>query len=183
MRRISTGDLSGTPHSQNFGAFLREFPNSIWFDNRSTPARETRKEIMQQSFEAAVASLKKQFGEDVEKWRWGNINQLKIGSLTRQLELSRNGGPTVGTDFTVNPGSNVGRVGGGASWRMIVDFGHVDQSVGIYPGGQSEQPDSPHYDDLMRLWATGQYVPLNMVSDAKKLPPQARVKSLSFRRP
>ena len=161
----------------------REFPSSIWFDNRSTPARETRKEIVQQSFEAAVASLKKQFGEDVEKWRWGNINQLKIGSMTQQLELGRNGGPTVGTDFTVNPGSNVGPVGGGASWRMIVDFGHVDQSVGIYPGGQSEQPDSPHYDDLMSLWATGQYVPLNMVSDAKKLPPRARVKSLSFRRP
>ncbi len=178
-----SGSNNREPELEVLEYLTREFPRSIWFDNRSTPTRETRKEIMQQSFEAAVASLKKQFGEDMEKWRWGNINQLKIASMTRQPELDRNGGPTVGTDFTVNPGSNVGPVGGGASWRMIVDFGHVEKSVGIYPGGQSEHPESSHYDDLMRLWATGQYVPLNMVSDAKKLPPQARVSSLSFRRP
>ena len=102
---------------------------------------------------------------------------------TRQPVLSRDTGPTVGTDFTVNPGSNVGIVGGGASWRMIVDFGHMDQSVGIYPGGQSENTDSPHDDDLMRLRATGQYVPLNMVSDQSKLPSQSKVRTLSFRRP
>ena len=130
----------------------------------------------------AITSLKKQFGDDVEKWRWGNINQLQVRSLTQIPELSRNGGPTVGTEFTVNPGSNVGTVGGGASWRMIVDFGHLDQSVGVYPGGQSENPDSPYYDDQMRLWATGQYVPLNMVGDAKKLPASAKVRTMSFRR-
>ena len=96
-------------------------------------------------------------------------------------ELSRTGGPTVGTEFTVNPGSNVGTVGGGASWRMIVDFGHPDQSVGIYPGGQSEDSESPFYDDLMRLWAKGQYVPLNMVGDAKKLPAPAKVRTMTFR--
>jgi penicillin amidase len=66
---------------------------------------------------------------------------------------------------------------------MIVDFGHLDQSVGVYPGGQSENPDSPYYDDQMRLWATGQYVPLNMVSDAKKLPAQAKVRTMTFLRP
>lgn len=65
---------------------------------------------------------------------------------------------------------------------MIVDFGHPDQSVGVYPGGQSENPDSPHYDDQMRLWAKGQYVALNMISDAKKLPAQAKVKTMTFRR-
>jgi penicillin amidase len=178
-----SGSNHREPELEVLEYLTREFPKSIWFDDRNTPERETRKEIMQRSFEAAVASLKKQFGDDVEKWRWGNINQLKIDSLTRQPELSRNGGPTVGTDFTVNPGSNVGTIGGGASWRMIVDFGHLDQSVGIYPGGQSENPDSPFYNDQMSLWAKGQYVPLNMVGDANKLPAQAKVKTMTFRRP
>ena len=77
---------------------------------------------------------------------------------------------------------NVGTVGGGASWRMIVDFGHLDQSVGVYPGGQSENPESPFYNDQMSLWAKGEYVPLNMVSDVKKLPAQAKVKTMTFRR-
>jgi penicillin amidase len=177
-----SGSNNREPEIEVLEFLTREYPNSIWFDDRNTPGRETRTDIAQRSFELALASLKKQFGEDVEKWRWGNINQLKIDSLTRQPELSRNGEPTVGTDFTVNPGSNVGTVGGGASWRMIVDFGHLDQSVGVYPGGQSENPESPFYNDQMSLWAKGQYLPLNMVSDAKKLPAQAKVRTMTFRR-
>ena len=35
----------------------------------------------------------------------------------------------------------------------------------------------------MSLWAKGQYVPLNMVGDANKLPAQAKVKTMTFRRP
>ncbi|MBI2929065.1 MAG: penicillin acylase family protein [Verrucomicrobia bacterium] len=177
-----SGSNQREPELEVLEYLTREFPTSIWFDDRSTPARESRADIARRSFDLALASLRKQFGDDVEKWRWGNINELKVRSLTQQPELSRNGGPTVGTEFTVNPGSNVGPVGGGASWRMIVDFGHLDQSVGIYPGGQSENPDSPFYDDQMKLWAKGQYVPLYMVGNPQKLPPQAKVKVISFRR-
>jgi penicillin amidase len=178
-----SGSNNREPELEVLEFLTREFPNSIWFDDRNTPGRETRTDIAQRSFALAIASLKKQFGNDVENWRWGKINQLKIGSLTRQPELGRDGGPTVGTEFTVNPGSNVGTIGGGASWRMIVDFGHPDQSIGVYPGGQSENPDSPYYDDQMSLWAKGQYLPLNMVSDPRKLPAPAKVKTMTFRRP
>ena len=66
---------------------------------------------------------------------------------------------------------------------MIVDFGQLDQSVGIYPGGQSENPDSPFYNDQMGLWATGQYVPLNIVGHQNQLPDHAKVKTMTFRRP
>ncbi len=178
-----SGSNNREPELEVLEYLTREFPDSIWFDDRNTPGRETRTDIARRSFELAMASLKKQFGDDVEKWRWGNINQLKVRSLAQIPELGRSGGPTVGTEFTVNPGSNVGTVGGGASWRMIVDFGHPDQSVGIYPGGQSEKPDSPFYNDQMSLWAKGEYVPLNMVSDVKKLPAQAKVRTMTFRRP
>lgn len=178
-----SGSNNREPELEVLEYLTREFPDSIWFDDRNTPGRESRPEIARRSFELAITSLKKQFGDDVEKWRWGNINQLQVRSLAQIPELGRNGGPTVGTEFTVNPGSNVGTVGGGASWRMIVDFGHPDRSVGIYPGGQSENPDSPHYDDQMSLWAKGEYVPLNMISDVKKLPAQAKVRTMTFRRP
>jgi len=50
--------------------------------------------------------------------------------------------------------------GRGASWRMIVDFAHPEHSFGIYPGGQSEDPGSPHYDDLVKPWAEGRYLSL-----------------------
>jgi penicillin amidase len=38
--------------------------------------------------------------------------------------------------------------------------GSVDRSVATSVPGQSGQPLSPHYADLLPLWATGRYFPL-----------------------
>ena len=52
------------------------------------------------------------------------------------------------------------RVTAGASFRMVLDVGHWDQSVVINSPGQSGDPFSPHYRDLAPVWAAGDYVPL-----------------------
>jgi penicillin amidase len=159
----------------------REQPRSHWFDNPATPEREDADLLMARSFPKAVASLRSQFGDDLERWRWKNINRLHIRSLLGEEALARSGGPVPGTDFTVNPGSNIGTVGGGASWRMIVDFGDPSASVGVYPGGQSETPFTGRYEDQMRFWAAGRYLPLHAVSDPAKLPADAKVRSIAFK--
>ncbi len=161
----------------------REDPQSIWFDDRTTPQRESRDDIIRTSFAAAVASLRAQFGDDVAKWAWGGINILQINSLSRQPELARTGPATVGTEFTLNPGSNVGTVGGGASWRMIVDLADPSRSLGVYPGGQSEHPASPFYNDLMEPWAKGEYLGLSAVGSPERLPESARVKKIVLVKP
>lgn len=145
----------------------REFPQSVWFDDRRTVERENRDSIARRSFALAVESLRKEFGDDLENWRWGKINVLQIRSLSGQAELARQGGPVVGDSYTLNPGSNIGTVGGGASFRLLVDFGNPAASLGIYPGGQSENPASPHYADQMALWAAGKYAPLLPVAAAQ----------------
>jgi penicillin amidase len=43
---------------------------------------------------------------------------------------------------------------------MVVDFSDLGHSFGMYPGGQSEDPTSAHYDDQMKPWAEGRYLPL-----------------------
>ena len=48
----------------------------------------------------------------------------------------------------------------GASYREILDTSDWDQSVAVNSPGQSGQPSSPHYADLMPLWDTGRYFPL-----------------------
>ncbi|HVU88838.1 MAG TPA: penicillin acylase family protein [Pirellulales bacterium] len=161
----------------------REDPQSAWFDDRTTPQRETRDDIMRTSFAAAAAALKAQFGEDVAKWNWGSINILAIGSLARQPDLARTGPSVVGTSFTVNPGSGGGTVGGGASWRMIVDLADPARSVGVYPGGQSEHPASPLYSDLMEPWAKGEYLSLHALGSPDKLPDAAKAKKIAFVKP
>ncbi|HEV8001975.1 MAG TPA: penicillin acylase family protein, partial [Planctomycetaceae bacterium] len=70
--------------------------------------------------------------------------------------------------------SDVGTVGGGASWRMIVDLADTQHSRGVYPGGQSGDPTNSHYDDQIAIWAAGRYLPLNAVSDPQRLPPDTQ---------
>ena len=72
--------------------------------------------------------------------------------------------------FGPDPGSDGGTVGRGASWRMIVDLADPQHSRGVYPGGQNGDPESPHYDDQIAVWAGGRYLPLNAVSNPDKLP-------------
>jgi penicillin G amidase len=49
---------------------------------------------------------------------------------------------------------------GGATFREILDVGDWDRSVVTSAPGQSGQPGSPHYDDLLESWLDGGYVPL-----------------------
>lgn len=176
-----SGDNRREPMLEVLEYLTREYPGSIWFDDRSTPEREGRDEIIRRTFATAVASLAKDFGNDPQQWKWGRFNQLRIGSLSGEPDLARDGGPVVGTSFTVNPGGNLGPVGSGASWRQIVDLAQPERSVGVYPGGQSENPASPHYADQMKLWARGQYLPLNMLSESTRLPASAKSSALVFK--
>jgi penicillin amidase len=49
---------------------------------------------------------------------------------------------------------------GGASYREILDTSDWDRSVAVNTPGQSGQPGSPHYSDLLPLWDEGRYFPL-----------------------
>ena len=46
----------------------------------------------------------------------------------------------------------------GPSWRMVVQLGknNTVKAYGVIPGGQSGNPGSPHYDDMIETWRQGQ---------------------------
>jgi acyl-homoserine lactone acylase PvdQ len=50
----------------------------------------------------------------------------------------------------------------------------------VFPGGQSEDPASPHYADQMLLWCTGKYIPLNAVTKLEDYPADAVAKATTF---
>lgn len=158
----------------------RENPQSAWFDDKSTPERETRDDIMIASFRRAVAGLVAQQGDVGPKWEWKVWNKLKLASLYGQAILDRQIGPVTGTIFTVNPGGGGGFVTSGASWRMIVDMSGPVSGVGVYPGGQSDNPLSRNNTDLANLWATGRYVPLLLGKSLDTLPPAAKTRTLKL---
>jgi len=40
---------------------------------------------------------------------------------------------------------------------MVVTVGFPENSTTVYPGGQSGNPLSPHYDDQLQLWLRREY--------------------------
>ena len=52
----------------------------------------------------------------------------------------------------------------GPSWRMVVSLEKSGiRAWGTYPGGQSGNPGSPHYIDMLDRWVNGRYFPLHFL--------------------
>jgi penicillin amidase len=67
-------------------------------------------------------------------------------------------------DFDLGPVERSGGAGtveaDGASYREIFDVANWDRSLVINVPGQSGQPGSPYYDNLLKMWADNEYFPL-----------------------
>ena len=141
----------------------RSIRSSIWFDDRTTPERETRDDIMRRSFASAVASLAKDFGDDPEKMALGELQSTADRLAVGTARLLRDGGPIVGTSFTVNPGGDIGPVGGGASWRQIVDLAQPEPQRGRLSRRPEREPGQPTLCRSDAALGSGEYLPLDMV--------------------
>ncbi len=139
-------------------------PSSRWFGAEN--ARAGRDAALVTSLEEAVKESRERLGDDPTKWRWGGMHvarfthALSADAERRELfdlpSIERGGdGNTVnntsGTNFRQNHG---------ASFREILDVSDWDRSVATSVPGQSGQPGSRHYGDLLPLWAEGKYFPL-----------------------
>jgi penicillin amidase len=139
-------------------------PSPQWFSGED--ARGGRDAALLTSLEEAVKEARERLGDDASKWRWG---KLHVASFTHALSTDAERRalfnlPSVergGDGNTVNntSGSNF-RQNHGASFREILDVSDWDRSVATSVPGQSGQPGSKHYGDLLPLWAEGKYFPL-----------------------
>jgi len=123
---------------------------------------EQRREVLLEALREADADLSKRLGPDMKNWRWGDLHQAEFRHL---LAVEFRLGPVErgGDGFTVNNTSYAAstfRQTSGASYREIFDVGEWDNSVAVNAPGQSGQPGSPHYGNLLPLWAAGRYHPL-----------------------
>ncbi len=125
-----------------------------------------RQAVLTQSLEAAVTEAKKLLGEDTARWRWGTLHTITFRhplANTPARETAFNLGPVErgGDGYVPNSTSGSGySQTNGASYRHILDMADWDRSVFTSTPGQSGQPGSPHYGDLLPLWANHEYAPL-----------------------
>ena len=126
-------------------------PNAKWYDNIQTPVKETREDLILSSFKYVVDSLEKRLGPMDKDWQWGNVKQTHVPHLAKVAGF--------GSGFINNGGSktsvNAMSESNGPSWRMIVSLGKNVKAYGVYPGGESGNPGSFYYDDMVSTWGGG----------------------------
>ena len=146
----------------------------FWCDLGHTPKTENCDDLINISLTNALTALSKRLGNQPELWQWGKVHTAtsehkpfsKVSLLKRHFEINE---AIPGDAYTINMGfMNLGdaqnpfKVSKAASLRIIFDFSNLDQSVFIYPTGQSGWINSSHYSDYSKLWSRGDYLPLSM---------------------
>ncbi len=119
-----------------------------------------------EALDEAIAELERRLGPDMDRWRWGALRQAEFrhalaGNPERAALFNRGPVERGGDGATLNAagGANY-RQTHGASLRQILDLSDWDKSVACNVPGQSGQPESPFYDNLLSLWSRDQYFPL-----------------------
>jgi penicillin amidase len=155
---VQNGRRVATPTEAVMAELLTQ-PHSAWWDDRRTPAVETRDDIVAASLEGAYASTTREHGSEASGgWRWDRVRFANIHHLLRIPSFSALKIPVQGGRGTLSP--SYGDGGAGPSWRMVVELGPDVRAWGTYPGGQSGDPLSPRYTDRLATWEKGELDPL-----------------------
>jgi penicillin amidase len=134
---------------------------------RPDPGRD---DLLAETLRAATADCAALMGADPAGWAWGRLHRQRfahpLGRLLPELDgrrLDIGPVPVGGSAATVGLSDYRPEDFGitvGASFRMVLDVGDWDRSRVINAPGQSGDPASAHYADLVDLWAEGRTVPL-----------------------
>jgi penicillin amidase len=141
-----------------------------WCDDVTTSERtETCEDMLGRSLDSALATLTERHGSDMATWRWGAEHRAPLAHqvLSRVpvlKDLFYIGIETDGGNHTVNRGgSNVRDDGApfshihGAGYRAIYDMSDPENSRFMISTGQSGNPLSSHYGDLVEQWRDGRH--------------------------
>ncbi|SOE20797.1 penicillin amidase [Spirosomataceae bacterium TFI 002] len=135
---------------------LKNSPNSKWWDDISTQDKlESAKDIINKSFIASIDSLTLHNGPlSPDTWAWEKIKSTDVKHLVpaftsfSRMDLNNGGGWRIVNATTAKTGP---------SWRMIVALDKDwPQAYGLYPGGQSGNPGSKFYDNMVDKWTAGE---------------------------
>lgn len=133
---------------------IREKPELSFFDILDTPEKESAREVVQQSFSKGVEAIETWKADHNKDPYWGDYKDTFIGHLLQGLPAFSYHVQHGGNHDIVNASSRRH----GPSWRMVVSLEKpAVKAWGVYPGGQSGNPGSPFYNNLLNSWAQGKY--------------------------
>lgn len=136
-------------------SILKDSTDFLFYDRINTPARENRKQLVQETFSGVVAELKAE-RENPATWQWAKRRDTKVRHLMRIPVFSQDSIYSGGHSGILNATSKHS----GPSWRMVVSLEDEIKAYGVYPGGQSGNVGSPRYDNFIDTWEAGEYFEL-----------------------
>ncbi len=126
-----------------------------------TLERQPDPKALAQALHAALDELEHQCGPDMQSWQWGKIHRILFRHPLGVRTFDRGPVARPGDGYTVNATSGDHfQQTNGASYRQILDLSDWDRSVMTNVPGESGDPESPHYSDLIDDWASGHYHPM-----------------------
>jgi penicillin amidase len=142
-------------------------PDNIWWDDTRTPTiHETRDDIFKRSLAEALTYLKETLGPDPRTWQWGRLHPLTYhhqfeaaGSAVAQMVNLETGPANGGLTSVYQAAYNLWapyEMHVGPSMRLIADMKTTTLSAAL-PTGNSERIFSPHYKDMIDLFAAGNF--------------------------
>jgi len=142
---------------------------NVWFDNKSTPAIETRDDIIRASALFAQEFLIDTLGGTAQSWQWGKLHTITFGSPVIPGDFVANlfgGGvhPMVGSGETLNRGLFKYSQGYDTkimdSVRFIADMSDHEKITAVIPGGVSGRYFDQHLNDQTQTWLDGGAFPI-----------------------
>lgn len=131
-------------------------PNHKIFDIKSTDKVENLEDLSLQSFLSMVSKL--DFTKDYD---WRKYDPVNINNLINIPGYSASNVQINGCTDVLN----ATRGNFGPSWRMVIELGPTPKGWGVYPGGQSGNPLSEYYDNMIEKWAKGEYYEISLNSN------------------
>ncbi|MEX5666939.1 penicillin acylase family protein [Pseudomonas neuropathica] len=167
--------------------------DSPWWDNRNTPNKETRADVVRTAWQASMQHLKLTLGDNSAEWKWGAAHTLTHGHpLGQQKPLERifNVGPFAAPGSHEVPNNLSAKIGPapwpvtyGPSTRRLVDFADPAHGLTINPVGQSGVPFDSHYDDQAEAYVDGMYVQAHFNDEEVTANTRSTLKLLPMRAP
>jgi penicillin amidase len=146
-------------------AHLLRDPDNIWWDDIRSPQRETRDDIIKQSFGEALGYLSQKLGSDIRRWNWGRLHWLTYKHPFAD-EYKEVGGYAPGGITTVIQSSygfwNPFMMRVGPSMRSVADM-KSDVLYAALPTGNSGNMFSPHYRDMTKLFGRGELIEVQLM--------------------
>jgi penicillin amidase len=167
---LQTDDLAATknpkvavlyPEAWRFIDILQTDSASIYFDHPATAYRETARDIVLESFKLAQGYFQKNPDQRAAYGQTKGFELRHLGQIPAfgRLDLKIGGHRTAPNAMSKT---------NGPSWRMIVELGDEIKALGVYPGGQSGNPGSRFYDNMVDTWAAGNYYDLLLLKSPEE---------------